>query len=757
MFWRHLDHPLKQLSRRRGFALADSLLAVGLTAICMHGLYIVHRIVDHYADIGGTAAAFAHFVNAQHSYFQANPDELTIPNLNQLIADGHLTGATLIDASTAHLDNTDHTFELLMIQSQPMLTTVVEYESRAQRIAYIMGPLASYEVEDPMANTFRVRLATLRTHSLETLIETKSMHVRGSTNRLTRLNFSPRAVKTVGTTCQPEPGVWMGGLATNASGKLLVCQRVYNDRDRRVWRVAGSYTSNPYPTNRCGDGTIVANVNTDCKNCWNGSNIHISGTCPVQPTCGDGTPVVNTATQCKNCWNGANIHVSSTCPTQPSCGDGTIVSDVSTECKDCWDGANIHVTDTCPPALLIQYCGDGTAVTDRLTWCEDCWDGTNIFLSVPSSCPPLVIPEYCGDGSRVTDAVTDCQDCWDGSNIPTTSTCPAQPTCDDGTPVINFAVECKDCPDGTNIHVSDSCPAPPQQYCDDGTPVDDKAVECKDCPDGINIPVANTCPAQPMCGDGTVVSDITTECKNCQCGQNIHVDATCPGPMDQCGNGAYVCNSATDCKDCPGGSNIPITSDCPMGTLCCDNSIAYPPNTCPVEQVCWDNSRVCPTTSTCPTQPTCGDGTLVTNPATECKTCCNGDNVAIGATCPSLTYSCADSSNSYPNCCCPNMTPIETQNMCSVVWSCPPKPTIGGLPPDFSDPRFVVVTTEHECYFEQTLVCVVDAGSCYGPGNYCANVQQVFYNPGGLCSGSTDIFGNACNTGFTCSESIIGP
>ena len=618
-----MDEPLTGPNRQRGFALVDGLIAVGLTAACIHGLWIAHKIADHYSDIGGTAAAFAHFANAQRSYFEANPDQLTMVDFDQLVTEGHLTGATLIDATTAHLDNTDHTFEMRTIHGQPMLTTVVDYESRAQRIVRLIGPLASYAVDDPLANTFRVRLSTLRTSSLEELIESNSMHVAGPIlNRLDVLNFGLGAVHTVGDVCQPASGVWMGGLAISSNERLLVCQKDYSDRDQRRWRVAGTYASLPFPTNRCGDGTVVANINSECKDCWNGSNVHISDTCPVQPRCGDGTLVSNASTECKDCWDGTNIHILSSCPVQPACGDGTIVANSTTECQDCWDGTNIHISATCPTPPPIQFCGDGTPVTDRLRFCEDCWDDTNIFLTTPSSCPPIVFPEYCGDGSPVSDSTTDCQDCWDGTNIPTTSTCPIQPACGDGTPVTDIATECKDCADDTNIHISGNCPTP-QAYCEDGTRVTDRDTECKDCPNGVNIHISATCPVQEMCGDLTPVSDRAIECKDCQCGENVHVSATCPSPKDRCGNGELVCNAATDCKNCCDASNIPNVNACPVCTTCCDGSLATDPNSCPVEIPCWDGTTVCPGVATCPPQPTCGDGTLV-NSLSECTACCDG-------------------------------------------------------------------------------------------------------------------------------------
>ncbi len=205
------------------------------------------------------------------------------------------------------------------------------------------------------------------------------------------------------------------------------------------------------------------------------------------------------------------------------------------------------------------------------------------------------------------------------------------------------------------------------------------------------------------------------------CGQNIHVDATCPLPTAQCGDGTRVCNASTDCKDCWDGSNIPAVGLCPV-------------------------------------QPSCGDGTLVTDPATECKSCCDGTNIPVGNLCPNLTYSCSDTSASYPNCCCSNMTPIVTQNACSVVWSCPAKPTVG-LPPDANPgPNWTIVSTEYECFIQQTLVCTGSQGACFGPGNYCGSPTQIWYNnETGICTGPTDLLGNSCNTGYVCGESGLGP
>ncbi len=183
-------------------------------------------------------------------------------------------------------------------------------------------------------------------------------------------------------------------LQVRTVGNILLSNELVPNGYGKAVQVVGTTDSvdDPLPTQQCGDGTVVEDRFTDCKDCWDGSNIPSGNSCP-QGECGDGTVVDDPATQCKNCWDGSNIHVDTSCPARPSqqrCGDGTPVGDFELNCKDCWDGTNIHKDKSCPVQPPAQQCGDGTPVYDSSRDCQDCWDGTNIPVGV--ACPPR--PEF---------------------------------------------------------------------------------------------------------------------------------------------------------------------------------------------------------------------------------------------------------------------------------------------------------------------------------------------------------------------------
>ena len=94
--------------------------------------------------------------------------------------------------------------------------------------------------------------------------------------------------------------------------------------------------------------------------------------------------------------------------------------------------------------------------------------------------------------------------------------------------------------------------------------------------------------------------------------------------------------------------------------------------------------------------------------------------------------------------------------MCEVEWSCPPKPTVGFPEDQIPSEYWTVVYTEHECYIEATLVCTGSIGACYGPGNYCNNVIQVWYGGGSICTAPNQECGSS-QTGYICGEGTLGP
>lgn len=730
--------------RQRGAILIDALIGLFIVGAVVTTLNYAYRFADHYTSVWGTVAGFVRMHEAERAYRRAGytgPIDYTVMQVL-------MPGVRVHSSTSAHRNGVGKPYELRLDGTEQVLTTLVDNEAQASQIVQKLAGKAAYVAE---ANGFRISFRLARVDPLEQLIQRHSMHVSGphGSHLKDRLNFGSGAIVTVGDPCLPPDGVHSGGIAIDARGHPVTCVRIATGTSvpDREWRLVPSGSSPPTPppqlTEYCGDGTPVSSRSDDCKDCPDGTNIPIADSCPSSTIqrCGDGTGVVDRETECQDCWDGTNIPVVDFCPAQPTeqCGDGTYVFDMFTECQDCWDGTNIHVDDSCPPDPVFEYCGDGTIVSDPSTDCKDCSDGSNIPIN--AGCPPDPFLEYCGDGTIVSDVSTDCKDCWNGTNIPISTACPQEPVvhyCGDGTPVADPLTECQNCQCGENIHVDDTCPLPPDQ-CGDGTRVCNAATDCQDCSDGSNIHISATCPLEPIakyCGDLTEVTDRATECKDCCDGTNVHITAICPLEVDcwdntkacapdvcpvqpECGDGTLVNNRATDCKDCWDSSNIAVTSSCPV-------------------------------------QPSCGDGTLVTDRDTECKDCCDGNNIAATKDCPATTYSCSDTSASYPNCCCSTMTPIETQNECKIVLSCPAKPTIGVPISANPGPNWVIIERETECFIERTLVCVGSQGTCFGPSNYCSNVIQVWYGGGSVCTSPNQECGNS-HTGFICGESTFGP
>ena len=757
--------------RQAGFMLMDAIFGVIFFALTVQGFITVFQLLDHYSDIWGTLGGFAHIQGEHRAYFRAYPDELAIPEFTMLQSEG--LGQSL-QVQSATVATRGRTWELRDYGGQRMLTTVVENEARAQRIARKLRPTGAYEVEDATAGTFRVRQGLIRTPSLETLIDRHSIHVTASAtpgdNRLASLSFSPRAIRVVGEDCRdPKDGQYKGAFAISATDQLLVCQQIFGDQEERIWQIAGRGAT--CPTSQV---------------CWNGTRICTTDTCPAPPQpprCGDGTVVTDVSTQCKTCPGFPSTYGSSqSCPTL-SCGDGTIVTSLSS-CVSC-EGSSVGPGKTCPTTQPTIQCNDGTVV-NQLGDCKTCIvGGVSTTVGPAKSCPTTL--QYCRDDSTtpVSNPATDCKTCSNNDIIPNHKACAGLPPiqqCGDGTIVSDASKDCKTCPgSGTNIPVGDNCVS--SNRCDDGTVVMNPSRDCQACCDGTNAGVhtnncpatqtcwnssticaTDVCPQQPKCDDGTLVNALS-ECQSCGINPTVGPGKSCPATL-QCGDGTVVSDRSTECQDCWDGTNIDVDKTCPTQPTCddgtavnslsecepCCNGTSAGAGKCPGTQICWNSTVICASDS-CPPQPTCGDGTPVTDPATECQTCWDGNNIAKTKVCPAKPNVCA-SGGTYPNCCsCPQNGMTANDTATQVVWTCNPKPVI--RVPFTPDSRFTIVHVEHACHIEQLPVCVVDAAVCWGPGNYCANPVQVWYNSGGICA---DQSGRACGpggaTGFVCEGGI---
>ena len=202
-----------------------------------------------------------------------------------------MPGVKVHSATSAHRNGVGRPYELQLVGTDQVLTTFVENEAQASQIVTKLPGKAAYTAE---ADGYRISYRPARVDPLEQLIQRHSMHVTGphGTHLYDRLNFGPGAIVTVGDPCIPPDGVHSGGIAIDASGNPVTCVRIFPGTSipDREWRLVPSGSPSPPPpppppNQHCGDGTPVANAATDCKDCWDGTNIPIGNSCPVQPTC----------------------------------------------------------------------------------------------------------------------------------------------------------------------------------------------------------------------------------------------------------------------------------------------------------------------------------------------------------------------------------------------------------------------------------------------------------------------------------------
>ena len=263
--------------------------------------------------------------------------------------------------------------------------------------------------------------------------------------------------------------------------------------------------------------------------------------------------------------------------------------------------------------------------------------------------------------------------------------------------------------------------------------------------------------------------------------------ATCPASYTRTKIAEDTCTKTYACqKACPcSGPTVTHPATCPaivkdeLGPATCP--IGYTrtkiaEDTCTKTYAC---QKACPCSGPTVTHPadcppivknelgatSCSVGCdLVVASETQCtitracqQTCWDNAVMACGAACAAKPVSCANG-NTYPDCCCESMTPIETEYEDRIEWSCPAKPITGVPVGSNPGPHWTIVTTETECYIQRDLVCIGSIGACFGPGNYCASPTQVFFHDEtGMCTGPTNILGEACNSGYTCGESGLGP
>ena len=583
-------------------------------------------------------------------------------------------------------------------------------------------------------------------------------------------------------TCPEPPSVPSCGDGTTVADRSMECKDCWDGSNIAI---AADCPDRPL-VERCGDGTVVNDVLTDCKDCPDGSNVPIAVACPVLLTC----------------WDGSTITPPALCPPQPSCGDGTSVTNPAADCKDCSNGTNIPTSSSCPVSCA---CGGWAATVSgcpAVTY-KGCPAGC------PSVCPldscPIPAregPTSCSAGFTLVEQTANCK--ITGSCVADACPCGAIRLGDGTCPAVDKQeLGAISCPSGySRVRVAETACTITHECqqtcaCEGGTftypatcpPVVKDELGPSSCPSGYaRTPIDNdqcaityacqqTCP----CEGGTV-----THPASCPAIVKDELGpATCPTgytrtPIDndQCSI-TYACQKACPCESgvvthpatcpavvkdvigpttCPSGyTRTKIGEDqCTISYACqkpcpCNGGIATHPLDCPPIVRDELGARSC----------SIGCDLVVTSQS-QCsitrgcqQTCWNDAVMMCGADCPAKPTSCANG-NTYPDCCCPNMVPIVTEYEDSIVWSCPPKPTTGvpvGVNPG---PHWTIVTIEHECYIERTLVCTGSIGACFGPGDYCSNPTQVWYGPNLICDQPSA--GCDSNTGYVCEgDGAIGP
>ena len=280
--------------------------------------------------------------------------------------------------------------------------------------------------------------------------------------------------------------------------------------------------------------------------------------------------------------------------------------------------------------------------------------------------------------------------------------------------------------------------------CDDGTVVDDQATECKTCWTKT-IHRSKLC---PTCDDWSKVDDELTDCKTCW-KRTIRKDGSCPScaddgkVVDSTGGDCITCDSKqvrddTSCYNCSGDGTTSLT-----GCKQCWNSRFHPSYTCPI----------------------CGDGKVADRPV-DCKTCWDGSTARSDQPCPPKPARCVNAWNgddAPPGCGCADcgVDPSKTESATEIVYTCPEKPKYGYGEGDGSlkpGKNYKWICTEETCHISCHLVCTVQpVAACYGPGNYCSNPTQVWYDDKENCIGNSpvDCDPSRASSGYVC-ETTIG-
>ena len=252
--------------RQRGAILIDALIGLFVVGAVIATLNYGYRVAEHYTAVWGTVTGFARMHEAERAYRRAGYTGLIDYTVMQVL----MPGIKVHSATSAHRNGIGRPYELQLVGTDQVLTTLVENEAQASQIVQRLPGKAAYAA---VPDGFRITYRPVRTDSLETLVQRHSMHVTGpyGTTLKDRLNFGPGAIVVVGDPCLPPDGVHSGGIAVDASGRPATCIRIAPGTTvlDREWRLVGTGTPlPPPPLQYCDDGTAVSDRSTECKDCW---------------------------------------------------------------------------------------------------------------------------------------------------------------------------------------------------------------------------------------------------------------------------------------------------------------------------------------------------------------------------------------------------------------------------------------------------------------------------------------------------------
>ena len=174
-----------------------------------------------------------------------------------------MPGVKVHSATSAHRNGVGRPYELQLVGTDQVLTTLVENEAQASQIVTKLPGKAAYTAE---ADGYRISYRPARVDPLEQLIQRHSMHVTGphGTHLYDRLNFGPGAIVTVGDPCIPPDGVHSGGIAIDVvrqPGDVRPhLSRYFNSRSRMATgsiRIAFPTTTAATPTESALRGRYV--------------------------------------------------------------------------------------------------------------------------------------------------------------------------------------------------------------------------------------------------------------------------------------------------------------------------------------------------------------------------------------------------------------------------------------------------------------------------------------------------------------------